>query len=94
MKAPFWVIGHRGSPVSAIENTLESFALAIEQGANALELDIGITSDRRAIVWHDWDPNSFKAILRASGIEPDVRCRPFAPWGRFRRRVSELMPAQ
>jgi glycerophosphoryl diester phosphodiesterase len=35
------VIGHRGAPVLAPENTLESFAAAVAAGADAIELDVG-----------------------------------------------------
>jgi glycerophosphoryl diester phosphodiesterase len=35
------VIGHRGAPLLAPENTLESFAAAIAAGADAVELDVG-----------------------------------------------------
>jgi len=35
------VIGHRGAPVLAPENTLESFAAAVAAGADAVEFDVG-----------------------------------------------------
>lgn len=35
------VIGHRGAPVLAPANTLESFAAAVAAGADAIELDVG-----------------------------------------------------
>lgn len=35
------VIGHRGAPVLAPENTLESFIAAVAAGADAIELDVG-----------------------------------------------------
>lgn len=35
------VIGHRGAPVLAPENTLESFAAAVAAGADAIEFDVG-----------------------------------------------------
>jgi len=35
------VIGHRGAPAVAPENTLESFAAAVAAGADAIELDVG-----------------------------------------------------
>jgi glycerophosphoryl diester phosphodiesterase len=37
---PPLVFGHRGAPVAAPENTLESFAAAVEAGADAIELDV------------------------------------------------------
>jgi glycerophosphoryl diester phosphodiesterase len=50
---PFLVIGHRGAMGEAPENTLGSFKLALEQGANAFELDIHMSADGALIVCHD-----------------------------------------
>ena len=47
------VIGHRGSPRDARENTLPSFARAFDQGADGIELDVHATSDRVVVVHHD-----------------------------------------
>ena len=35
-----WIIGHRGVPGEAPENTLGSFELAISQGADLIEIDM------------------------------------------------------
>jgi len=50
----FLIIGHRGAPNQACENTLESFAQALDRGANALELDVSMTQDGHLVLWHDW----------------------------------------
>ncbi|SFM13392.1 glycerophosphoryl diester phosphodiesterase [Paenibacillus sp. 1_12] len=47
------IIGHRGAAGEAPENTLGSFRLAVEQGAEALELDIHESADGALIVCHD-----------------------------------------
>jgi glycerophosphoryl diester phosphodiesterase len=47
------VVAHRGASAERPENTLESFRLALEQGADALELDVRATADGEAIVIHD-----------------------------------------
>jgi glycerophosphoryl diester phosphodiesterase len=47
------VIGHRGASADAPENTLTAFALALEQGADGLELDIRLSADGRPVVMHD-----------------------------------------
>jgi glycerophosphoryl diester phosphodiesterase len=87
----FLITGHRGAPVKQPENTLESLALALQQGANALEVDICITKDEQVIVWHDWDPDSLIAIVRQLGLEPAVLCRPFVPMdGPMRKPAPEL----
>jgi glycerophosphoryl diester phosphodiesterase len=47
------VIGHRGAAAYAPENTLESFRLALDRGADALEFDIRRSADGEAMVFHD-----------------------------------------
>ncbi|OCT15000.1 glycerophosphodiester phosphodiesterase [Paenibacillus pectinilyticus] len=47
------VIGHRGAAGEAPENTMASFALALRQGAQAIELDVHITKDGEIVVCHD-----------------------------------------
>lgn len=50
---PFTVFAHRGASAHAPENTLASFALAIEHNADAIEFDVKLTSDGHVIVIHD-----------------------------------------
>ncbi len=47
------VIAHRGASATAPENTLAAFRLAIEQEADAIELDVDLTRDGHVIVMHD-----------------------------------------
>lgn len=44
---------HRGACLSCPENSLEAFRLALEDGANALEMDVHATSDGHFVVAHD-----------------------------------------
>jgi glycerophosphoryl diester phosphodiesterase len=44
---------HRGAPAEQPENTLPSFKLALELGANALETDAHLTSDGQVVLSHD-----------------------------------------
>ena len=59
MRHPFFeverpvVLGHRGSAGTHPENTLESFAAALEQGAHVLESDVHVTRDGVPILLHD-----------------------------------------
>lgn len=46
-------IAHRGMPRLAAENTLPSFALALECGADGIELDVHATRDGVIVVHHD-----------------------------------------
>lgn len=50
---PIWVIAHRGASKDAPENTLAAFQLAIDQGADMIELDIRLSRDGQIVVFHD-----------------------------------------
>jgi glycerophosphoryl diester phosphodiesterase len=47
------IFAHRGASVSAPENTLSAFELAVELGAKAIELDTMLSSDGIPVVIHD-----------------------------------------
>ncbi|MCA0756987.1 DUF1080 domain-containing protein [Paenibacillus sp. N4] len=47
------IIGHRGIPSLAPENTLEGFKLAFEKGADVIENDIYISKDGHLVIMHD-----------------------------------------
>ncbi len=47
------VVGHRGASGEHPENTLCSFDGALQQGADALELDVRVTADGTPVVIHD-----------------------------------------
>ncbi len=47
------VLGHRGSPARAPENTLRGFRLAAEEGADGVELDVQPAADGTPVVIHD-----------------------------------------
>jgi glycerophosphoryl diester phosphodiesterase len=47
------IIGHRGASALAPENTLASFARAIDDGANGVELDVRLARDGVPVVIHD-----------------------------------------
>ncbi len=47
------VWAHRGASGEAPENTLAAFALAAEQGADGVELDVQMTKDGRLVICHD-----------------------------------------
>ena len=49
------VIGHRGAAGTHPENTLESFAAALEQGAQILESDVHVSCDGVPLLLHDPD---------------------------------------
>jgi glycerophosphoryl diester phosphodiesterase len=47
------VVAHRGAKALRPENTLAAFALALEQGADALETDLRFTRDGQIVLHHD-----------------------------------------
>ena len=49
----FTIIAHRGASAYYPENTLPSFEGAIAMGADMVELDVQLTSDKEVVVFHD-----------------------------------------
>lgn len=58
------IIAHRGASFTAPENTLASFRLGLEQGADGIELDVRLTADGQVIALHDSD----------TGRTADINC--------------------
>ena len=50
---PVKIIAHRGASACAPENTLAAFKLALEMGADGIELDVHLSADSRLMVIHD-----------------------------------------
>ena len=63
----FRIIAHRGESYDAPENTLSAISLAWERGAEAVEVDVHLSSDNRVVVIHD--PNT----KRISGIDRKIK---------------------
>jgi glycerophosphoryl diester phosphodiesterase len=61
------VVAHRGASAYAPENTLAAFCLAIDQGADAIELDAMLSADQHVMVIHD------KTVDRTTEGKGDVR---------------------
>ena len=61
------IFAHRGASAHAPENTLAAFELAIQQGADAIELDAKLTTDGQVVVIHD------PTVNRTTGVEGTVR---------------------
>ena len=64
------LLGHRGSPKQARENTLESFQMAMNAGLDGVELDVQRSLDGVLVVHHDvhLPDGRLIAALRASEI--------------------------
>jgi len=57
------VIAHRGASLRAPENTLRAFELAIEEGADRIELDLQRSADGQIFVCHD------VSLKRLTGVD-------------------------
>ena len=47
------ILGHRGASFYAPENTMPAFEMALEQGADGVELDVHLSKDGELVVIHD-----------------------------------------
>lgn len=86
------VIGHRGNGKNKkrndlpLENTTESYLLAISKGAQMIELDVHMTNDKKLVVYHDaritgklipqMSSNEFLRITRALGAAGNPETEP------------------
>ena len=61
------IFAHRGASAYAPENTLEAFRLAMEQGADGIEIDVQLTKDNELVVIHD------ETVDRVSSAKGAVR---------------------
>jgi len=59
------VIAHRGASAYKPENTLAAFNLAVQQHADAVELDAKLTADGRVVIMHD---NSVDRTTNGHGL--------------------------
>ena len=63
------IIAHRGASGHAPENTMVAFRLALETGAQAVELDVHQTQDNELAVIHDFDLKRVGRPKRRSKIK-------------------------
>jgi glycerophosphoryl diester phosphodiesterase len=68
------ILGHRGAPRGAPENTLRAFRLALEEGADGVELDVQPSADGVPVVLHD------DTLDRTTDLSGDVAT---LPWERI-----------
>lgn len=71
------IIGHRGSPFEAEENTIASFKKAFEQGADGIEGDFWLTADENIVCSHD--PISCSVDICRCSLEEIRRSHPHMP---------------
>jgi glycerophosphoryl diester phosphodiesterase len=61
------IFAHRGASAHAPENTLAAFELALQHGADAIELDAKLSADGHVVVIHD------ATVDRTTGVHGRVR---------------------
>ena len=71
LPAPPIIAGHRGASRAAPENTLPSFAMAVRQGADMVELDLHLTADGELIASHD------NNARRTAGVDMVIEETPY-----------------
>lgn len=57
------VFAHRGASGERPENTISAFSLALEEGADGIELDVHLSKDGEVMIIHD------ESLLRTAGID-------------------------
>jgi glycerophosphoryl diester phosphodiesterase len=85
IRRPF-IIGHRGIPSLAPENTRGGFLRAVQEGADIIELDVFLSSDNKIVVIHDStttrtaiggvnypvESTSYESVLKNVLLKPDA----------------------
>jgi glycerophosphoryl diester phosphodiesterase len=67
-------VAHRGDPYRFRENTIDSLRSALEQGADAVEIDVRLTRDGVPVLLHDttlkrlWERDRPLAVLSAAEV--------------------------
>ena len=68
---------HRGASGYAPENTMEAFALAVDMGADGVELDVQMTRDGYLVVAHD---ERIERVSDGSGYIRDYTLKELCAW--------------
>ncbi len=80
------VIAHRGTPRELPENTLASFARALEQGADVLETDLRFSQDGTIVLVHDETldrTTNGSGLVASHSLDEIKRLRTQAPSGEY-----------
>lgn len=66
------VIAHRGASGYLPEESVQSYQLAIQMGANYIEGDVYLTADRKAVMLHDGTLNATTNVVAYAATHPDI----------------------
>jgi glycerophosphoryl diester phosphodiesterase len=81
------ILGHRGASSDAPENTLAAFRLALEQGADGVELDARLCGSGEVVVFHD------ERLERLTGGSGRVADTPWTELARMKVRAGPAGPS-
>jgi len=84
------VWAHRGASAYAPENTIPAFQMAMEMGADGLELDVHESSDGKLMVIHD---ERIDRTSNGTGRVVDMTCQQLQPLFNVYSRRLRLRPA-
>ncbi len=77
-----WIVGHRGAPRRARENTIESLDVAETFRVDAVEFDVRQTRDGEAVLYHDED------VVLGTPADPRPQLHLARSWRSSRSRPS------
>ena len=63
-----WIGGHRGHASATRENTTANFAEVLGMGVDYIEIDVQLTRDRQAVIFHDMALEEALAWCKAHGM--------------------------
>jgi glycerophosphoryl diester phosphodiesterase len=89
------IIAHRGASHDAPENTLSSFKLGYQQGADADELDIYRSKDGKIVVIHDSNTSRLAGVTNKVEAQTSAELRQLeiGQWGQWKDKgFSEKIP--
>ena len=75
-----YLIAHRGYSQCFPENTLLAIQAALDEGAKYIEIDIQLTADRQAVVFHDRD---LQRLCHQSGTIHDYTLKELQPFSSY-----------
>ncbi len=84
------ITAHRGDSSGAPENTLAAFELAIEKGADVIELDVRQTKDGEIVVMHDENLKRVCGVNKKVGELTFEELRKYSPGKKFKGKNKEL----
>lgn len=83
---PTLIIAHRGASAEQPENTLAAFRRALALGVDGIELDVRVTRDGVAVVFHD------AMLRRLTGVSGTVAGKTWTELAALRVRRTETIP--